>query len=245
MTELIRPARLRRLAAASVAAVAAMGVAACSTDSSGPAATTTVTATVSAPASTPATASPTAAPATSTPASSSTPVPASDCQVNPSTAPVPSVDPYGSVPEADRISVTLDGVSSGTVTAGGAPTEVGVKLCNNSPVDYPNVGVVFVLSHCSCAPNPVSIPSGTVERFDETSGSWVALDHAVAGTGMDFLNGYTNVRALPKGTSVTLRYRIALDASMTTGDGGVEVVAVTPDPLNQIGNADLSFAVVK
>jgi hypothetical protein len=30
---------------------------------------------------------------------------------------------------------------------------------------------------------------------------------------------------------------------MTAGDGGVEAVAVTPEPLNQIGGADLRFAV--
>lgn len=64
------------------------------------------------------------------------------------------------------------------------------------------------------------------------------------GTGMDYLGGYSIVLELPKGKTVTLRYRIALDASMTTGEGSVEAAAVTPEPLNQLGNASLPFTVV-
>jgi hypothetical protein len=31
---------------------------------------------------------------------------------------------------------------------------------------------------------------------------------------MDYLGGFSNMQELPKGKAVTLRYRIALDASM-------------------------------
>ena len=89
----------------------------------------------------------------------------------------------------------------------------------------------------------MSTPQGTVERFDDATDIWTPLAHPTAGTGMDFLGGFSNVQELPKGESVTLRYRVALDASMTAGEGGVEAVAVTPEPLNQIGGADLRFAV--
>jgi hypothetical protein len=54
---------------------------------------------------------------------------------------------------------------------------------------------------------------------------------------MDYLGGFTDVQELPKGKAVTLRYRIALDAWMTEGKGGVEATAVMPDPLVQIGKA--------
>jgi hypothetical protein len=157
---------------------------------------------------------------------------------------VPTVEPFGTVPEVGRISVRLSGISSGTVIPGSAPTEVDVTLCNNSAVDYPEVGAVLVLNHCSCAPNPMSIPMGTVERSDEATGDWIQMEHPAAGTGMDYLGAYSNVQKLPKGKTVTLRYRIALDASMTAGEGGVEAVAVTPEPLVQIGNANLPFTVM-
>jgi hypothetical protein len=137
----------------------------------------------------------------------------------------------------------LTGIPSGTITPGGAPTEVDVTLCNNSAVDRPEVGVVVVLGHCSCAPNPMSIPVGTVERFDNATDSWIPLEHPTAGTGMDYLAGFSNVQDLPTGTTATLRYRIALDASMTAGDGAVEAVAVTPATLDQLGSADLAFTV--
>ncbi|MFN3007678.1 hypothetical protein [Mycolicibacterium wolinskyi] len=178
------------------------------------------------------------------PASAGTPAPVADCATNPSTAPVPSVEPYGTVPDAARISLTIKGIPSHTVTAGGPPTEVEVTLCNDSAIAYPQVGVVLVLSHCSCAPGPLSIPTGSVERFDDAAANWVPVTPATAGTGMDFVAGYSNVHELPKGKTTTMRYRIALDASMTAGEGGVEAVAVTPEPLNQIGSAELSFAVV-
>ncbi len=62
---------------------------------------------------------------------------------------------------------------------------------------------------------------------------------------MDYIGTYSNVQALPKGKSVTLQYRVALDASMTAGKGGVEAVVVTPNSVVQIGKADLPFTVVK
>jgi hypothetical protein len=181
----------------------------------------------------------TAAPPTTT----GTSVPAGSCQVNPANAPVPTATAFQSVPKADTISVATSGIPSDTVTPGSAPTEVDVTLCNDSPVSYPAVGVVIVLDHCSCAPNPNSIAKGTVERFDAATGDWTELDHASAGTGMDYLGTSTNVQPLPKGKTVTLRYRIALDASMTAGKGGVSATAVIPDGPYQIGGAGEQFTV--
>jgi serine/threonine protein kinase, bacterial len=192
-----------------------------------------------------------AACSTSTP---STPAPGSSapaagqpagCKVNPSSAPMPTAEKYEPVPEVGRISVALSGITSGEVKPGDPPTEVDVAMCNHSPVDYPQVGMVLVLQHCSCAPYPSGMPRGTVERFDQATGGWVKVDYPVEGTGMDYIGTYSNVQALPKGKSVTLRYRVALDASMTAGKGGVEAVAVTPNSVVQIGKADLPFTVVK
>jgi hypothetical protein len=192
-----------------------------------------------------------AACSTSTP---STPAPGSSapaagqpagCKVNPSSAPMPTAEKYEPVPEVGRISVALSGITSGEVKPGDPPTEVDVAMCNDSPVDYPQVGMVLVLQHCSCAPYPSGMPRGTVERFDQATGGWVKVDYPVEGTGMDYIGTYSNVQALPKGKSVTLRYRVALDASMTAGKGGVEAVAVTPNSVVQIGKADLPFTVVK
>jgi hypothetical protein len=42
-----------------------------------------------------------------------------------------------------------------------------------------------------------------------------------------------------------MRRRIALDASITAGEGGVSATAVTPEPLVQLGRADLPFTVSK
>jgi sugar lactone lactonase YvrE len=169
----------------------------------------------------------------------------SGCEVNPSSAPVPTVEKYSPVPEVGRISVALSGITSGEVQPGDPPTEVEVAVCNNSAVDYPQVGVVLVLQHCSCATYPSGMPRGTVERFDQATGGWVKVDYPVEGTGMDYIGAYSNVQELPKGKSMTLRYRVALDASMTAGKGGVEAVAVTPNSLVQIGKADLPFTVLK
>jgi sugar lactone lactonase YvrE len=170
---------------------------------------------------------------------------AGGCKVNPSSAPVPIGEKYEPAPEVGRISVALSGITSGEVQPGDPPTEVDVAVCNDSPVDYPQAGVVLVLRHCSCATYPSGMPRGTVERFDQATGGWVKVDYPVEGTGMDYIGTYSNVQALPKGKSVTLRYRVALDASMTAGKGGVEAVVVTPNSLMQIGKADLPFTVVK
>lgn len=220
-------------------AIAATVVAGCSTGHSDPPPPATVTVTAPAPTSAAGTTSGTPEPGA--PASGDeTP---DDCAVNPASAPVPTVEPYGTVPEEARISTTVTGVPSGRVSPGGAPAEIDVTMCNDTAVDYPNVGVVLALSHCSCATNPMRIPQGTVERYDEGSGTWIPLKHPVVGGGMDYLGGYANVQPLPKGKVVTLRYRIALDASMTEGDGGVQAAAVVPEPLNQIGSAELRFSV--
>jgi sugar lactone lactonase YvrE len=181
------------------------------------------------------------APSSSAPAAGQ----AAGCKVNPSSAPMPTAEKYEPVPEVGRVSVALSGITSGEVQPGDPPTEVDVAVCNDSPVDYPQVGVVLVLQHCSCATYPSGMPRGTVERFDQATGGWVKVDYPVAGTGMDYIGTYSNVQALPKGKSMTLRYRVALDASMTAGKGGVEAVVVTPNSVVQIGKADLPFTVVK
>ena len=111
------------------------------------------------------------------------------------------------MPANARISVALSGIPSGTVKPGDPPTEVDVTLCNDSPVDYHKVGVVVVLTRCSCAITPIGLPEGTGERFDPATGRWVKLQHPVIGTGMDYLGGFTDVQELPKGKAVTLRYR--------------------------------------
>jgi hypothetical protein len=167
------------------------------------------------------------------------------CAVNPSSAPMPSAESLRPVPEVGRISVALSGIPSGTVKPGAPPTEVDVTLCNDSPVAYPEVGLVLALERCSCATNGLGITEGSVERFDPATNGWIRLPYPSIGTGMDYLMAYENVQELPKGKSVTLRYRIALDAAMTDGAGGVQAVAVTPKPLVQIGKANLPFTVSK
>lgn len=165
------------------------------------------------------------------------------CAVNPSSAPVIAVEPYQTVPAPGRISVTLSDIDPGEMEPGGAPVDIEVTICNDSAVDYPRVGVLLVLGHCTCAPNPTSTPAGSVERFDEPSGTWLSVEHPTAGTGMDYLGTYSDVQPLPKGRRMSLRFRVALDESMTTGEGAVEAAAVTPEPLNRIGTAEESFVV--
>lgn len=218
-----------KFACIAMATVATIGLSACSTSTTGTSPSTT---TVTVPATTS---------FTSTPAIGQD----SNCEVNPSSAPIPAAEPYGTVPEVGRISVKMTGIPSGSITAGAAPVEVEVTLCNDSAVTYPEVGVVVTLQHCSCAPNPLLMPTGTVERFDPASNAWIQMEHPVEGGGMDYILGFDNVQELPKGKSVTLRYRIALDASMNAGEGGVAATAVTPDPLVQLGRADVSFTVVE
>lgn len=170
--------------------------------------------------------------------------PATRCETNPSSAPMPSAEPLGPVPASGRISVALRGIPSGTVKPGDPPVEIDVTLCNDSPVAYPQVGVVLALERCSCATNGLGITEGTVERFDKATNSWIGLDYPSIGTGMDYVMAYENVQEMPKGKAVKLRYRIALDASMADGRGGVEAVAVTPKPqVVQIGKANLPFTV--
>ena len=225
-------------------AAAAIALSACSSSTSG---TGPSTVTVTAPPLTTVTAQATTAASEPAPTSASAPPAAqgSDCQVNPSSAPIPTAERYAWVPEVGRISVGLTGIPSGSITAGAPPVDVEVTLCNDSAVAYPEVGVVLTLQHCTCAPNPMLMPTGSVERFDPTTNSWIPMDHPVEGGGMDYILGFANVQELPKGKSVTLRYRIALDGSMNTGDGGVAATAVTPDPLVQLGRADIPFTVVK
>lgn len=233
-----------KFACIAMATVATIGLSACSTSTTGTSPSTT-TVTVSAPTSV--TAQPTTVGNEPAPTISSAPAAGQDssCEVNPSSAPIPSAEPYGMVPEVGRISVKMTGIPSGSITAGAAPVEVEVRLCNDSAVAYPEVGVVVTLQHCSCAPNPMMMPTGTVERFDPASNAWIQMEHPVEGGGMDYILGFDNVQELPKGKSVTLRYRLALDASMHAGEGRVAATAVTPNPLVQLGRTDIPFAVVK
>lgn len=203
-----------------------------------------VVTTTAASAAAPTTTTTSAAPTTTTTATA-TPV-ASDngCKVNPATAPVPTADPYGSVPAADQVQVTLSGVPSGTVKVDGAPVEVDMTVCNNSPVSYPNVGFVFVLDHCSCVTGPLPFAHGVVQRFDPATLKYVDVPHSYAGGGMDFLSAYTAQQPLPKGKSVTLRYWFVYDMDKTiSGKGGVRADVVTPDGPHDIGGAKLSFTV--
>src|SRR5262249_163866 len=154
-----------------------------------------------------------------------------------------AAEEYRPVPADARISVTISGIPSGILKPGDPPAEVDVTLCNNSPVDYPKIGVTTVLTKCSCATNPMGLPEGTVDRFDQATGQWVPLQHPIITTGMDYLGGFTDVQPLPKGKTVTLKYRVALNQSMTAGKGSVETTAVVPDPLVEIGKADLPFTV--
>jgi hypothetical protein len=93
------------------------------------------------------------------------------CQINSASAPMPAAEKFGPVPAEARITVTMTGIPSGTVKPGDPPAEVEVTLCNNSPVDYPAVGVVFAITQCSCATYPSGLPIGTGERFDTATNS--------------------------------------------------------------------------
>src|SRR5260370_1134610 len=118
---------------------------------------------------------------------------------------MPAAEEYRPVSADARISVTMSGVPSGTVKPGDPPAEVDVTLCNNSPVDYQKVGVVTVLTKCSCATSLWGLPVGHVDRFDAANNNWVPSNHPVITTGMDYLGGFTDVQPLPKGKTVTLR----------------------------------------
>jgi len=209
-------------AIATAAITAAIALAACSTSTTGAGQSTT---------------------AASKPAPTGSSELTTGCEVNPTSAPMPAAQSYEPVPEVGRISVALTGITSGTIKPGAAPTEVDVTLCNDSAVSYPKVGVVLVLEHCSCTSSPTAMPTGTVERFEPATGAWIPVDYPVMGSGMDYVLTWNNEQALPMGKAVTLRYRIALDASMTDGKGGVDATAVVPDLLVQIGKADLPFTV--
>lgn len=217
-------------------------LAACSTSTTDIGAGTTAPATVTTTVTAPATTSPESSPTTLTSAPTATP--AGDCVVNPADRPVPTVERYDAVSEADQIDVSISGIPSGTVTPGAAPVEFEVELCNASPVSYPSVGVVVALENCSCVPDGLPIAKGTIDYFDPATGSWTPLEHPAAGTGTDFMGGYENVQKFPKGKTVTLRYRLTLDPSMTNGEGGVAAYAMNADgSLNQLGTARLPFNV--
>ena len=125
MTKTPRRRRLKKFALTATATIAAtFSLAACSTSTPGP---TTGAA---------------GKPASSAPAAGQ----AGGCELDPSSAQMPSTKKFEPVPANARISVALSGIPSGTVKPGAPATEVDVTLCNDSPVDYHKVGVVVVLT---------------------------------------------------------------------------------------------------
>ncbi|MBB5894432.1 hypothetical protein ACFFS4_04470 [Kutzneria kofuensis] len=236
----------RALLAMPVAGLGLLALAACSpsTPDAAPSTPATTTATVLTTTASSATSAP--APTTTTPTkASATPVTGANtaCKVNPANHPVPTADPVAWVPEADRVQVSLSGVPSGTVKVTGAPVEVDLTVCNDSPVAYPQVGFVLALDHCSCAGEPIYMAKGTVQRYDAATGAWVATDHSSVGGGMDYLTVFTGQQPLPKGKAVTVRYRFSYDPSMTSGKGGVIGAVVTPDGPHVLGQTSLSYTV--
>lgn len=163
------------------------------------------------------------------------------CEVNPADAPVPPADPYTTLPAKYGVQVKIAGAPD--VVKVGKPVEVEVSLCNNSPVAYPEVGVVFMMDRCTCAQSELGISKGTVEWYDATSGSWIATEHAGVGTGMDYLSVFSNKQPLPKGKTVTVKYRFTFDQSTGDGDGGVIASVVTTDGPMQITGQHAKFAV--
>ncbi|GAA3431904.1 hypothetical protein GCM10018954_015060 [Kutzneria kofuensis] len=186
------------------------------------------------------------APTTTTPTkASATPVTGANtaCKVNPANHPVPTADPVAWVPEADRVQVSLSGVPSGTVKVTGAPVEVDLTVCNDSPVAYPQVGFVLALDHCSCAGEPIYMAKGTVQRYDAATGAWVATGPLERGRRNGLPDGVHRQQPLPKGKAVTVRYRFSYDPSMTSGKGGVIGAVVTPDGPHVLGQTSLSYTV--
>ena len=164
-----------------------------------------------------------------------------ECAVNPADAPVPPADPYTTLPTEYGVQLKIAGAPE--VVKVGKPVEVEVTLCNNSPVAYPEVGVVFAIARCSCAGDPSHISRGTAAWFDTASGSWIDLKQPVMGTGMDYLSQFSKRQPLPKGKTVTVRYRFTFDRSMGEGDGGVVATAVTTNGPMAISEVRAPFKV--
>jgi hypothetical protein len=165
----------------------------------------------------------------------------SNCAVNPADVPVPPADPYTTLPAKYGVQMKITGVPD--VVKVGKPVEAEVTLCNNSPVAYPEVGVVFMMDRCGCAQGPLHLSRGTVQRFDAAGGSWVDLEHSSVGTGMDYLSAFSNQQPLPKGKSVTVRYRFTFDRNTGEGEGGVIAAVVTTDGPMKISETRAGFAV--
>lgn len=230
----------RALVALPVAGLGLLALAACSPSTPVSAPSTPSTTVLITTASRATTTSP---PTTTSSKAAATPVTDNGCKVNPATEPMPTAPDFEQVPIPDHMQVTLSGVPSGTVKATGAPVEVAMTVCNSSPVNYPSIGFVLALAHCSCAPGPQGMAKGTVQRFDAASGSWIDMPHPYIGGGMDYLGGYSAQQPLPKGKSVTVRYRFSYDPSMTAGQGGLEADVVVPEGNHLAGGTRLSFAV--
>jgi hypothetical protein len=186
----------------------------------------------------------TTTPTTTTPSPTPTSTPAPSCPVAPTTVSLPHVDELQSVPVADRVRVRIGGLPANSrLVAGGKPVEFTVTVCNNSPVNYPSIAPAVVSDRCECAPGPVYIPKGTLERFYPATGTWHTADEFSMGTGMDYLMVAEPVTPLPKGKEITYRYRIAYAAGMTAGQGGISATAVGLPNHIQAGVADLPLAV--
>ncbi|MFI6098097.1 hypothetical protein ACIA8G_21265 [Lentzea sp. NPDC051213] len=152
-------------------------------------------------------------------------------------------EPVVKEPCAPAKDIQIDIAGAPSVVTPGKPVEVEVTLCNNTPVAYPEVGVVFGISRCTCAPGPLHMSRGTAQWFDTASGTWVDLKQPAVGTGMDYVSTFTNQQPLPKGKSLKVRYRFTLDRSMGAGEGGILAAAVVPAGLSLLGQEKVPFEV--
>jgi hypothetical protein len=232
----------RALIAAPIVGIGIAALAACS-----PSATTPVAAPTTTTPSVLTTTAPSApAPTTTstTPATNATPAADNGCKVNPATAAMPTADPYMAVPKADQVQVSIGSVPA-TVRVAGAPVEIDVTVCNNSPVAYPQAAFVFALDRGTSAPGELHIPDGTVQRFD--NGQWVTQQYPHVSNDVGYLGQFADAQPLPKGKAVTIRYRITYAANNVNGTGSVVAAVVTPkaDAPLVLGTAKAAYTVAK
>jgi hypothetical protein len=104
------------------------------------------------------------------------------------------------------ISIQLAGIPP-TIDAGGAPLEFTATLTNRSVVDAPSVAPLFQIvgGPCNCA-------QGSLQRFDQAQGTWVAAPMPEGDGVPNPLTMATGGINVPPGASVTVRYRLALTA---------------------------------
>jgi hypothetical protein len=224
----------RALIAAPIVGIGIAALAACSPSATTPAAAPTTT--------TPSVLT-TTAPSAPAP-TSATPVADNGCKVNPATAAMPTAEPHQPVPKADQVQVSIGSVPA-TVRVAGAPVEIDVTVCNNSPVAYPQAAFVFALDRGTSAPGELHIPDGTVQRYD--NGQWVTQQFPHVSNDVGYLGHFFDAQPLPKGKAVTIRYRITYAANNGDGTGSVIAAVVTPkaDAPLVLGTAKASYTVVK